>query len=79
MTSIVSRFCKNELPKSSSFASIGPHIWNNLSVSVRTQVTVDSFKSALKTHLFNFHMDKQSYHKPSELLLLSTFEKGLSV
>ena len=53
MTSIVPRFCKNELPKSSSFASIGPHIWNNLPVSVRTQVTVDSFKRALKTHLFN--------------------------
>ena len=53
MTSIVSRFCKNELPKSSSFALIDPHIWNNLPVSVRTQVTVDSFKSALKIHLFN--------------------------
>ena len=53
MTSIVSRFCKNELPKSSSLSSIGPHIWNNLPVSVTTQITVDSFKSALKTHLFN--------------------------
>ena len=53
MTSIVSRFCKNELPKSSSFALIGPHIWNNLPAFDRTQATVDSFKSALKSHQFN--------------------------
>ena len=38
-----------------SFSVYAPIQWNNLPLSIRTSSSVDSFKSALKTHLFIHH------------------------
>ena len=35
-----------------SFSNIGPRLWNDLPISVRTACSVKSFKKMLKTHLF---------------------------
>ena len=38
-----------------SFSVYAPVQWNKLPLSIRTSSSVDSFKSALKTHLFIHH------------------------
>ena len=38
-----------------SFLVAAAKIWNGLPHYVRAAVTTDTFKSALKTHLFNIH------------------------
>ena len=51
-TTLQPKFYRNELPKSTSFSSASPRIWNDLPLNVRTATTNDNFKSLLKTHLF---------------------------
>ena len=36
-----------------AFAVAAPELWNGIPLKVRNASTVDSFKSMLKTHLFN--------------------------
>ena len=36
-----------------SFSVIGPKLWNNLANSIKPIDNLDSFKTKLKTHLFN--------------------------
>ena len=36
-----------------AFSSIAPQLWNNLPVDIRSAPTLDSFKTMLKTHLYN--------------------------
>ncbi|XP_072048919.1 uncharacterized protein [Amphiura filiformis] len=36
-----------------AFVYAAPSLWNNLPLQVRSSITVSSFKSCLKTHLFN--------------------------
>ena len=38
-----------------SFASAAPHLWNGLPNSIRSALSVATFKSRLKTHLFTQH------------------------
>ena len=49
----VPRVCRRTLGER-SFQYIGPVIWNSLPVSVRHAMSLFSFKSKLKTHLFSF-------------------------
>ena len=35
-----------------SFQKVGPKIWNNLPLEIKSCASVESFKSALKTYLF---------------------------
>ena len=51
-TTLQPKFCRNELPKSASFSSVAPRIWDYLPLNVRTAGTTYIFKSLLKTHLF---------------------------
>ena len=37
----------------SSFTSMGPQIWNALPTSIRTATSLETFKTKLKTYLFN--------------------------
>ena len=48
----VPRMCRRTLGER-SFQYIGPVIWNSLSFSVRHAMSLSSFKSKLKTHLFS--------------------------
>ena len=48
----VPRVCRGTLGER-SFQYIGPVIWNSLSFSVRHAMSLSSFKSKLKTHLFS--------------------------
>ena len=41
------------LVHNSSFTSMGPQIWNALPTSIRTTTLLDTFKTKLKTYLFN--------------------------
>ena len=36
-----------------AFSYSGPSVWNSLPLHIRNATTTDTFKSALKTHLFN--------------------------
>ena len=36
-----------------AFSFFGPSVWNSLPLHIRNTTTIDTFKSALKTHLFN--------------------------
>ena len=36
-----------------AFSSIAPQLWNNLPVDIRSAPSLDSFKTMLKTHLYN--------------------------
>ena len=38
-----------------TFSVAAPRVWNKLPNSIRTKPTIESFKSALKTHLFRQH------------------------
>ena len=51
-TTLQPKFYRNELPKSASFSSAAPRIWNDLPLNVRTAGTNNIFKSLFKTHLF---------------------------
>ena len=44
---------QSNLVKSRAFSFNGPILWNALPLSIRTASSLDSFKSQLKTHLFN--------------------------
>ena len=37
-----------------TFPYFGPSVWNSLPLHIRNATTIDTFKSALKTYLFNF-------------------------
>ena len=41
------------LVQNSSFTSVGPQIWNALPTSIRTATSLETFKTKLKTYLFN--------------------------
>ena len=51
-------YFKNSQCQHSSFSSTGPRAWNSLPTMVKTVQSLDSFKSLLKTHLFNISYDK---------------------
>ena len=36
-----------------AFSYFGPSVWNSLPLHIRDATTIDTFKSALKTYLFN--------------------------
>ena len=36
-----------------AFQNIGPRLWNSLPINIKTSGTLDTFKTSLKTHLFN--------------------------
>ena len=36
-----------------AFSYFGPSVWNSLPLHIRNAATIDTFKSALKTYLFN--------------------------
>ena len=55
-TTYTPKFFKNQLPKQSSFLSMGPRIWEELPIAVQTAGTTEEFKKCLKTYLF-----EQSY------------------
>ena len=38
-----------------AFSYFGPSVWNSLPLRIRNVTNTDTFKSALKTYLFNFH------------------------
>ena len=44
-----------------AFAVTGPTVWNNLTLSVRLLLSITTFKTALKTHLFNGEYDASKY------------------
>ena len=44
--------CRTSQAMHSSFAAVGPQIWNSLPSHIRAKDTFDSFKKALKTYLF---------------------------
>ena len=44
--------CSNTLVKNSSFSSAGPRTWNSLPAQIKTASSLESFKKALKAHLF---------------------------
>ena len=46
-------YCKNSQAKAGAFQYIGPFIWNNLPVTIRTGKKLDMFKCKLKTYLFD--------------------------
>ena len=43
--------CKTK--KDRAFSYFGPSVWNSLPRHIRNATTIDTFKSALKTYLFN--------------------------
>ena len=40
-----------------AFSVAGPRLWNNLPTHIRNSPTIDSFKTSLKTHLFQLAYD----------------------
>ena len=46
-------YCKNSQARAGAFQYIGPIIWNNLPVTIRTETKLDMFKCKLKTYLFD--------------------------
>ena len=45
--------CKTKDDRAFSYS--GPSVWNSLPLQSRNAATIDTFKSALKTYLFNLH------------------------
>ena len=45
--------CPNFNKSQGAFSYVGPKIWNDLPYFIRSMSSVDSFKTALKTHYFN--------------------------
>ena len=43
--------CKTKSDR--AFSYFGPSVWNSLPLHIRKSTTIDAFKSALRTHLFN--------------------------
>ena len=43
--------CKTKADR--AFSSFGPSVWNSVPQHIRNATTIDTFKSALKTYLFN--------------------------
>ena len=46
-------YIKNSQCQLSSFSSAGPRVWNALPVTIKTAQLLDTFKTLLKTYLFN--------------------------
>ena len=46
--------CKCKTKGGRTFSYFGPSVWNSLPLHIRNATTIDTFKSALKTCLFNF-------------------------
>ena len=46
-------YCKKSQAKAGAFQYIGPIVWNNLPVNIRTEKKLDMFKNKLKTYLFD--------------------------
>ena len=46
-------YCKNSQAKAGAFQYIGPIVWNNLPVTIRTGKNLDMFKNKCKTYLFD--------------------------
>ncbi len=40
-----------------SFKKVGPNLWNNLPLEVKSCTSLESFKTSLKTHLFKLAFD----------------------
>ena len=53
-----------------TFAHAAPIMWNNLPDSLRSINSMEHFKSALKTYLFELSL---RYHEPVQCLLLTSF------
>ena len=51
------QFRKTRTHGSAAFLFYGAHLWNNLPDNLRTAETINTFKSELKTHLFNLAFD----------------------
>ena len=47
------QFYKCKTKGDCAFSYSGPSVWNSLPLHIRNATTIDTFKSALKTHLFN--------------------------
>ena len=46
--------CKCKTKGGRTFSYFGPSVWNSLQMHIRNATTIDTFRSALKTYLFNF-------------------------
>ena len=46
-------YCKNSQGKAGAFQYIGPIVWNNLPVTIRTVKKLDMFKNKLNTYFFD--------------------------
>ena len=51
-------YFKNSQCKLSSFSSAGLRAWNTLPTAIKTAQSLDTFKTPLKTHLFNISYNK---------------------
>ena len=43
-----------------AFAVAGPRLWNKLPLHIKNSPTVSTFKTAIKTHLFNIYFNAES-------------------
>ena len=50
---IYAAYFRNSQCQLSSFSSAGPRAWNALPASIKTAQSLDTFKTLLKTYLFN--------------------------
>ena len=50
---ICAAYFRNSQCQLSSFSSVGPRAWNALPASIKTAQLLDTFKTLLKTYLFN--------------------------
>ena len=55
---IYAAYFKNSQCQLSSFSSAGPRAWNTLPMAIKTAQLLDTFKTLLKTHLFNISYNK---------------------
>ena len=51
-------YFKNSQCQLSPFSSAGPRAWNSLPTAIKTAQSLDTFKTLLKTHLFNISYNK---------------------
>jgi hypothetical protein len=43
-----------------AFSQAAPEVWNDLPIGIRVSVTLDRFRSALRTHHYRFSFDIDS-------------------
>ena len=53
LTPASSKFYKCKTKGDRAFSYFGPSVWNSLPLHIRNATTINTFKSALKTYLFN--------------------------